>query len=334
MKKILYLLLTFIVIGGGTFWFMRQKNDKTSLTSADKDFGYAETKNISKIFMVDRRNHTISLEKNGEKWILNGKYTANSNGIKNILELIEKVRVRFVPSKNATKNIVEELSKDGIKVEIYDNNKQLIKCWYMGGSTNDELGTHMIMEGAEQPYVCDIPTMQGELRPRLMMMEQDWRDKSVYSEPQNNIQSAYVEYLDQKAKSFKIELKNGDYLVSPFYDNIPKAAKIQKKNYAESYLKGFESIIAEAIDNDNKNRASIVSTWKAFAVISITNKQGVEKKVTLYPIQKKNDKGEIIVVDGQTIAIDRYFADCNSGDFFLVQDGVFRKLFWDYSAFF
>jgi hypothetical protein len=334
MKNILYLFLTFVLVGGGTYWFMHQKNDKTSLTAADKDFAYPDTKNIGKIFMVDRRNHTIALEKNGEKWLLNGKYTANANAIKNILELVEKVRVRFVPSKNATKNIVEELAKDGIKVEIYDNNKQLVKCWYLGGSTNDELGTHMIMDGAEQPYVCDIPTMQGELRPRLMMIEQDWRDKSVFAEPQNNIQSAYVEYLDQKSKSFKINLVNGEYIVTPFYDGIPKISKIQKKNYAESYLKGFESIIAEAIDNMNKNRESIVTSQKPFAVISVTNKQGVEKKVSLFPIQKKNAAGEVVVVDGRTIPIDRYFADCNNGDFFLVQDGPFRKLFWDYSAFF
>ncbi len=334
MKNILILLAAFVVLGGGTWWYTTHKNDKTTLVDDDKNFAIENTANIGRIFLADRKNQTLSLVRGERYWTLNDKHIAKPNSVKNILEVIEKVRVRYIPSKNASANIIKDLASDGVKVEIYDLKGKLMKTWYVGGMTNDELGTHMIMEGSEQPYVCEIPTMEGGLRARFYMAEQDWRDKSVFFEPQTNIQSVSVEYPEQKAKSFKINLENGQYLVSPFYDNIPKITKVQKPNYPESYLKGFESIVAEAIDNQNVKRDSLGAFGKPFTIISMTNKQGTERKVKLYSIIKKNQSGEIMTDNGQTLKIERFYADCNCGDFFLVQDIVFNKLFWEYKTFF
>ncbi|MCB9291126.1 MAG: hypothetical protein H6560_27725 [Lewinellaceae bacterium] len=49
--------------------------------------------------------------------------------------------------------MVESLATEGMKVELYDKDGGLLKAYYVGGSTSDERGTYMIMEGAEQPYV-------------------------------------------------------------------------------------------------------------------------------------------------------------------------------------
>jgi hypothetical protein len=110
---------------------------------------------------------------------------------------------------------------------------------------------------------------------------------------------------------------------------VPRINRSLAKGMVQSYLTNFERVIAEGIDNKNEARDSLSRTMP-FVVISLENDKGAIKTVRLFPILEKDGLG--IPITGRKP--DRYFAESKDGDFFLVQDVVFRKLFYDYKTFF
>lgn len=329
-KNTILLLLAFVGMGGATYYFLNNKNDKSTITATDKDFR-VEEKEIYKIFFADRENHRITLTRDGhsKRFILNGKYTANEGVLKHTMEVLTQIAVRYVPPRAAIENAAKDLAVNGIKVELYGQNDVPLRTFYIGGTTNDGHGTYFIMEGSEQPYVMHLPGFVGEIRPRFSLDEETWRDKTVFEYAPENIKTVSVEYPQQKASSFKISKETFNYSVLPFYDAMPRSNKSLRKGSVQSYLTNFERVIAEGIDNKNEARDSLSRTVP-FAIISLTTEKNEQKMVRIFPILDKDEYGRPI----QGKKPDRYFAESKEGDFFLVQDNVFRKLFYDYKAFF
>jgi Domain of unknown function (DUF4340) len=326
-KNTVILLLIFAVLGAAATYFLKNKNQKTTIVSPDQDFA-VPAENIGKIFLADKQNHHVTIERQGDKWIVNGKYNVKKDVITNCLQAISNVKVKYVPSDNVTSGVVSEIATHGIKVEVYGKSGENLKTYYIGNNDNEGSGTYYIMQNAEKPYVVHLTSAYGELQPRFPLMEDDWRDRTVFAAEIEDIASASVEYPTQKSASFRVDKQDNAFEVAPFYTGIPKRTNAIKGK-AETFLYGFKSIVAEAIENNNVLRDSFIQL-QPFSVISLKSSKGEETAVRLYPIFAKDNDGKTII----GLKPDRYFAYSNKGDFYLVQDVVFRKLFWEYNSFF
>ncbi len=327
-KNTLILIALFAVLGAAAFYLLKNKNTKSTLqVAADQDFA-VPAKDVYKVFLADKRNRKVTVERQGDKWIVNGKYNAKKDVIGNCLQAIEGVKLKYITATSTHKAAIEDLAAHGIKVEVYGKNDVKLKTYYVGNNDNEGSGTFYIMENAETPHVMNIPFFYGELQPRFPLAEDDWRDRTIFEAEIEDIQSASVEYPSQKTASFKIENDGGTMRVLPFYTGVPQKQN-QRKGKAENFLYGFKSIVAEAIENNNRQRDSFIRL-EPFTVISLKTKKGEEMAIRLYPLYGKDADGNTV----RGVKAERYFAYSNKGDFYLVQDGVFRTLFWDYKTFF
>lgn len=322
MRKTLLFLLLFIIFGSATAWYLLSNSDEnTSNVGDDRRFKLENTDDIYKIFIADRRGERTTLERKNGFWLYNGKYTAHPNAVENVLDAMRRVEMQYQPPKAAVQNMIKSLAADGIKVEIYNKNNNLLKSYYIGGSTPDERGTYMILEGAEQPYVAHLPGWEGNLRFRFNLKGDNWRDKTIFAEHLQDIQSVWVEYSKNKNKSFRLQKEGNNYTILPFYDVTPVIQRPYKKGSAEQYLEGFRSLGAEAFENDNPKRDSI-QQLTPFSIITLKNTKGEEKTMRMFPIFSESDRME------------RYFAAVSTGDFMLVQQLVFGKVMRGYDFFF
>jgi hypothetical protein len=322
----LILGIIFLLLAGTTGWYLYQKNQLTSLKGADYQFAVEDTASIYKIFLADRMDNRITLERKDKYWTVNGDKRARQTAIDNLLETIKNVQLKYRIPRAAIPSLVSDLMAHGIKVEIYNKNNKLLKAYYVGGTTNDEMGTHMIMEGADEPYVTYMPAFDGSLRIRYFTKELQWRDRSIFVEPMENIQSCAVEYPKLQGKSFRLERKGKDeFEVTPFYPGSPPIAAPYRKGSAEQYLIGFEKQIAEAFENENPTRDSI-SQLVPFCIISMKTLDGKEKTVRLHPIISTNKYGEEVLSNEGKQQIERYFADVSTGDYMLIQHHLWQKL--------
>jgi len=333
MKKTLILLILFLAIGGFTFYLSTKKDTKTTLLTEARNFAVEEIDQVHKIFIADRNGKNITLERKNDYWQLNRKHRANPNAVATLLNTIQKLKIKYTPPRTAIKNIINDIATNNIKVEIYNENDEQLKSYYVGGVTNDELGTHMIKTDAEEPFVTYVPGFEGSLRVRYMTEEIDWRDKAIFQEQLDNIEAVSVEYPKQKNKSFKIERTKSGFSLAPFYENTPTFNKPVAQGQIEKYLIGYERLVAENFANHYEERDSI-SNLLPFSIIRLKTKNEAEKIVKLHPIIKKSKEGKIILSNQGTAIVEKYFADVNGEDFMLIQQLVFGKVLWGYESFY
>lgn len=323
MKKNAIPLILFALLGTATAWYFLSGEDTqtTTLKDSNREFAVKDLSQVHKIFMADRRGRQTTLIRQGENWNVNGQGNANPNILNNLLQVIRNVEIQFIPPSTAIQPIVQDLSTNGIKVELYGAQEQLLKAYYVGGTTPDERGTYMIMEGAEQPYVMHLPSVHGGLRVRYNIWGQNWRDKTVFAYQPEELSYVSIEYPNHRSKSFQLYADKDSYEVEPFYDITPGARKTVPRGLAQSYLLGFERIIAEAFENENAGRDSI-SQLLPFAIITVKTKDGAEKVVELNPMDQQRVADKFAATP-----IERYFAEVRPpDDFMMVQHHLFAPI--------
>lgn len=333
----IYVLLFILLLLGGVAYYFSAENDNATIDANESEFAVEDEASIHKIFLADKRGRTATLIRSGRTtWDYVNKegaaFPARTNAMTNLLKAVTKVSVRYKVSESNMDLAIKNLSTDGIKVEVYDKSNNRLKTYYVGGPTNDQQGTYMIMDNVDNPYVTHLGTWEGVLTPRYMLEEEDWRDRSVFRFKEKDIQSVAIEYPRQKNNSFKLTRSGNDFEVTPFYPSTAAINKPVVQAKVKAYLYNYEKMMAEAFENNNPNKAEIVQRLP-FCTITVELTDGTVKKANLIPvIEEVEDRktGEVV-----RPKIERFFALINDGeDLMLVQNLVFYKLFLGYDHFF
>lgn len=297
------------------------------MEAPEMQFAVQNADDIYKIFIADRRGKTATLERKDGYWLYNGQWKARPTAMENLLKTLTQVKVYYMAAKAGEKTMVETIAADGVKVEIYNRKNEKIKCYYVGGVTNDERGTYMMMEGAEVPYVTHIPSFVGQLRVRYMTGDDNWRDRAVFDVPYTDIQSVTVDYTKEKSESFVLEKQGDAYAVRPLHSTTPVLPGAPRKGIPEAYLTQFEKKIAEAYETTNTRRDS-VTHLPPFVTITLKKTDGHTKTVRFWPVAVEMDPNL------GTTYVERYFTDIDGKDFMLTQHLVMGILFKGYSFFY
>jgi len=328
MKRTLLLAVLFVGLGFGAWYAWHQKSTQTGTIAAwDMDFAIKNPEEIGKVFIADRKGRTATVAWKDNAWIYNGQYPARPSAVQSLMETLTKLTVKSLPTTAAEGPMIKTLATEGIKVEIYDRAGQRLKCYYVGGVTNDEQGTYMMMEGSENPYVTHIPSFIGQLRVRYLIGDDNWRDRTIFAEKPETIQSVTMEYPQQKGESFRLEkIKEAEYTITPFFSTTPRKAGEPRKGLPEAYLLQFERLVAEGYESDNPERDSI-RALVPFAIVTVKKTDGQEKKVQFWPaaVQINHSTGKTYV---------EHYHTQRDGDFLSVQDHAFGGIFRGYSFFF
>ena len=338
MKKTIILLILFIALGGGTFYMLKNQDSlSTTADQTDADFAVKNIDEVYKIFIADRQDYRVLLERKNGYWLYNKKYKAKSSAISQLLGTISNLEMKYTTPRGAEKPMIRNIATTGVKVEIYDKNDHPLKVYYVGGSTANTTGTIMMMEGAKEPYVVQVPSFNGLLRGIYLKRPDDWRDSRLFGETVEEIKSVSVDYPKQRSKSFTITRADNGFEVKPFYKATPVKNKPLLKGAVEKYLTGFSVLHAEAFVNNNPERDSIIHSLP-FVNLTLVNMKGDTTKANLFPIIHKDQYGNPVSFANGNMkssqAIGRYFLNYSDGSFRLVQHRVFERIFWSYDSFF
>lgn len=340
-NKNLLLLALFAALGGLAFYFLKTKDTKNSRTDNwDMQFSVPKAEEVvQKIRMTDRSGAQATLERQKDNtWMINGRYQARQGSADLLVQTIRRVAVKYIPPNASVEGMMTNLTVYGIRVDIYGRGDDLLKTWYVGGVTPDDRGTYMIMEGSKQPYVAHIPGEESQLRPRFLIKEDEWRDRSVFAEKPEEISQISVEYPQYQGFSYLLnKVDAGNYEVKPFYPNQIVSQKPATRGKAESYLLMFEKIVAEGFENNNRLRDSVIRLVP-FASITVKKTDGSTENVRFYPVYPRDNDGNVLSPESTVPfngKVERYFAYKEpEKDFFLTQHVVVGKLFANYPWFF
>jgi len=326
---VLIIIALFLVLNRGTGTYKDN----------DKDFAIKDTASITKVFLADKKNNTVLLERIGAgDWLLNGTYKARKSGVRLLFATFKHLAPKYPVPKSGHNNVISQLASSSIKVEIYQQvyrielfglqlfpHEKLTKTYYVGGATQDNMGTFMLMEDADIAFVVHLLGFRGYVAPRYSTLEKDWRDHTVFKKKLAEIQQVIMEIPAEPENSFKIVKENRDLKLINFETNevIPTFDTLRLLNY----LTAFSDIRYEALLNDmpSQKKDSIINLIPK-NILTVIDAEGDSTSITTYykpNVSRATDmEGNIYVHD-----LDRLYALVNDKkDFVLIQYYVFDKV--------
>ena len=179
MKKNSIIWIAIIVIVAAAVAILAG-NRYSTLKDWESDFSVADTASVVGIFIGDKDGNEVMLKRTEKGWIMNDKFHTNIRMVDQLLGTIKRMRVKSPVSLASHDNVVRRMAAIAKKVEIYQmvyrinlfdkiklfRHRKLTKVFYVGDATQDHLGTYMLMEDAERPYVVFLPSHRGFLTTR------------------------------------------------------------------------------------------------------------------------------------------------------------------------
>lgn len=339
MKKNRVILIVVLILALVAIVLFFTRSDKTFQRSVS-DFAVSDTASVTKIFMSDKNNNTVTLsrEENG-RWNVDDKYLASKFNLDMLLQTMHNLAVKEPVPQKAHNNIIRELAVNSVKVEVYQRvyridlfntikwlpHEKLTKVFYVGGATQSNRGSYMLMEGSSTPFVIYMPGFRGFVSPRFTPMVNAWRDYTIFKKELPQIASVQMEIPIKENESFVItNNQNTSVSLYSFPENqlIPGFDTLAAMNF----LTGFRNLNFEAIlsDMDSIQKDSILSSTP-FTIITLTDSSGMSQTIKTF---FKEGYGEVNM-DGNEIKydLDRFYALVNDGeDFVLVQYYAFDRV--------
>ena len=305
-NKTIILIIILIVLSIIT-WFAIQKRQQTStLSIPETDFTVTDTAAVDSIFIAakDGRNNLFKRLPNG-RWSINNKYLVRKDMIKMLLETMNQMTVKRPVSRAARNNVIKTIAVKGIKVEIYSKG-ELQKTFWVGGNTNDWLGSYFIMQGSENPYVVHIPGFNGFISGRFNVYEIEWRNRELFQSTLRTIQSLSVSYPKWEMGNGKWEMKNGKISENSFEIIFDSAGfKIEGVIRLDttkliSYLNHYKNIQIEHYFSSLKEgfRDSLDKVTPLCIIKLVDIHAQNTNSITIY--DKENDPDRMIGVVGKT----------------------------------
>lgn len=226
-KNKIVLIITILLAAVAIFLFTQ--NHYSTLKENETDFAVSDTASISRIFIADKSVNSVVIERTLKGWVLDGNIAANNKIVNTLLATLKRMKVKAPVSLASHDNVVRRLSSIAKKVEIYQNvywidlfglklfkHEKLTKVFYVGDVTKDNLGTFMLMEGAERPYIIYLPGFRGFVNSRFSPITDDWRSHIVFSSSLSDIKSLKIYFGKNDSSGFNIDVINamGDYKIT------------------------------------------------------------------------------------------------------------------------
>jgi hypothetical protein len=284
MKKNKSLFIILLLLAAATAYFIIKSSD-TTVRKELRDFAVKDTASITKIFLADRNGNEVTLERKEKgEWLLNGKDEPKKDQVKFLLDGLYKIDIRSQVAKAAYNNVIKALAASGIKCEIYmKGNNTPFKTYYVGGQTEDALGTFMMIENSSVPFITEIPGFNGYLTPRYSTIADTWKQTRLFRAPLQEIKSVKVYYTNYPEKSFTITSNEGKYSIeSP--KNMKPVIRVDSVA-VENYLSLYANIFFETWAKDVANsKIDSMLKYPPSIIVSLTNTKDATKEVDIYPM--------------------------------------------------
>lgn len=334
MKKVLSLVVLLFALSGIAYYLIQQgKVSDKGYVTADRNFTVKSMDDVDKIVIKHVKLQPLVLTRKGKSWILDEKYDVDPDVFINIEAVLTRMSLSFIPPKQSITNIMESIEKNGIQVDIYTGSDKPSKIFFIGADTKDGSGTYMVMGGSSQPYVMQLPGLQGGLRSRFEQPSYNYRDKILFKYKKESIKNIKVEYLTDNLSSF--EITNGNHpTVKPLIDQPDNPKGQPNEQNLKYYISQFENMGTEGIVNNIPEKDSLINT-EPNTVLTITTKDGQQKLYKFYSYDHIILEEENPITQKEIFNINRqYVYTSYDNTLYTAQMRVIRRIFLNYKDFY
>jgi hypothetical protein len=244
MRKLIVLIVGLVIVIVLTLLaFDLKKSEKQTGDLSLIDFAIQDTSAVDKIVIYDSfidYEFTLVRQKNGT-WTDKDGGCVKPEMVKTMLETFLKVTLKGYVAQSAMENMKKMMMAKYKKVDIYINGNWE-KSWYVGHSTSDHYGTHMLLETpdkkSDNPVIMGMKGFYGILGPRFKADPREYRCTELFSYKRDEIKSVRVKNNVHPLESFEVFQSKEGLSASSNGKEITNLSK----NDLLFYLNGFENI--------------------------------------------------------------------------------------------
>lgn len=186
----------------------------------------------------------ITLQKQDENWILNEKYKADVNTVKDFFEILKRLEIKR-PIAESEQDLQERLPANGVKFTAFSGDRPLLS-FYIDGQEKNTFAMLADSEEAFEVYVQGFNIVPYKV---FKSDEIRWRNKIVMETNWLSIKKLEVKYREKPEDNFLIEFDSAFYKVA----GVEKLDSVRLYNY----LKSFEEVRAFQVIENSTVRDSL-----------------------------------------------------------------------------
>jgi hypothetical protein len=218
MNRNLVLLILLLVLAGSGWWLFQNQSNSASIVYTDRNFAVEDLSQVHLIVLADKKGHRTELERSGNQWLVNGEYPVNKRRMEIFERTLTDVQIRYIPSEAERKTAMKQLATYTTQIKMFDSKGEQLKSYLIGGTNANGMGTYMMMEGASQPFVMDIPYFQGAIDLRYDPDPEIWITEKLFPHiNMDDIQKMIVKYGRQEANSVIITREGKKWNLNPLF---------------------------------------------------------------------------------------------------------------------
>lgn len=290
----------------------------SSMNTDYTSFKIEDTASIGKIKISNKNGSQVGLLRTTDGWEIEGLgVLARKDLIEVTLATLRRMEVKeFIP-KNGQQEIFKRLSVYGSKIEIFGQNDAPIRTFFVGGPTQNHLGTYMMLEGSDVPVIVYVPGFRGYLTNHFNPNVLEWKSKQIFTHHIRDIKSVEVIHHRNPQASFRIDV------LSPSTFSLIQLQNGKKPSQADTsmmkvFLQNFKVLGFENWVDVNSVRLDSVQSKYSLYTVRVTTQSNTVNSVKLcaIPLPKGtlNMLGEPIQVD-----VDRMYGILKNGEVTMCQ---------------
>jgi hypothetical protein len=297
MKKIIVRIIFLVIITSlAVLLFLKVRSPFGTNNSS---FAAEPKKEITRIDF-SQEGKTLTLSKNGDNWLVNGKSEVRKSGVNFILRILSEIKIKSPVSPDLFSTEITGKKINPVRVKVYENGR-VIKSFLVYKTNSNIYGNIMKIKGSSKPFIVCVPGYEGDIGSGFTLNELFWQPYTVFNYLPSEITSVRFENLTDSSASFAITNRNHHYFINGDAGNLTGWDSSLVFRYISYFARvPFESWALEITDAQQKNienqkplyRITVLGTLNRKTVLtlwSISSEKGTDSD-RLYGKTDEKDK--------------------------------------------
>lgn len=273
-KRIIISVLLTLITGFVLVFILK---NRSPFGRNNSSFAIKPENEITRIELTRGEQH-ISLDKEGEEWLLNGITETRKSGVLFIVSILHDMKIKSPVSAAFFTKEINNNKITPVKVKVFERRK-LLKTFFVYKTQSNIYGNIMKIRTGSNPFIVYMPGFEGNIGSIFTLNELFWQPYTVFNLLPSEIETVDFENFEDPASSFSIASNKNGYSLS---DNNGRLTGWDSTRVVR-YLSYFIRIPFESWDfeSGNTNRETVEAQKPAYR-ITVTTVKGIKTVLTLW----------------------------------------------------
>ena len=175
-------------------------------------------KQITRIEFLEG-NKKLYLEKDKDRWLVNGKNEARKSGVQFILKVLQEIKIKSPVSSELYESEITEKGIEPVRVKVFENRK-LLKSFLVYKTQSNIYGNIMKVTNRSKPFIVSVPGYEGDIGSGFSLNELFWQTYTLFNLMPSEITSVRLENMSDSSSSFSIVNNNHHFILSDLTEDL------------------------------------------------------------------------------------------------------------------